>query len=234
MKHVFRLLLVAMLVLGMSTVVSGYQGTFYGYDGGPKVTTNSDIARNSFFSNLVGVGTETFEGFEQGTEASLVVNFGVAGTATLNGLGAIQSGDSTGRWAISGTQYWEAPGSSSSLFSIAFSAPVAAFGFYGTDIGDFNGQVVVTTLNGLTHSYTIPHPTGQENYAYTALYFGIIDTVDPFTSVVFSNTGSGSDYFGFDNFSIGSIEQVVPSPEPTTLLLFGLGVLGLAGLRKRD
>jgi hypothetical protein len=234
MKHALRLLIALMFLLGVSSMASAYQATFYGYDGGPKVTINSDIARNSFFSNLVGVGTETFESYATGTGAPLAVNFGAAGTATLTGLGAIQSGDSTGRWAISGTKYWEAPGSSSSLFSIVFSAPVAAFGFYGTDIGDFDGQVVVTTLGGVSHTYTIPHPTGQENYAYTALYFGIIDTVDPFTSVVFSNTGSGADFFGFDNFSIGSIQQVVPTPEPITMLLLGLGVLGLAGLRKRD
>ena len=213
-----------------------FQATFFGEDSGGKVRTNSDAARADFFSYLIGVGTEDFESFSYGTSAPLTVDFGSAGTATLTGMGSIKSGDSVGRWAISGTQYWEAPGSSSSLFSIVFSDPIAAFGFYGTDIGDFNGQVTVTTMNGENTTYTIPHSMGQANYANTCLYWGVIDTENLFTSITFANTGSGSDWFGFDDFSIGSLEQVDPTPhvpEPATLLLLGMGFLGLGVLRRR-
>lgn len=208
------------------------QATFFGEDGGYKVTTNSDAAKAEFFSYLTGVGTEDFESFANGAGAPLITNFGSAGTATLSGLGQIQNYDDTGRWAISGTNYWEAPGSSSALFSVEFSESIAAFGFYGTDIGDFDGQVTVTTVSGASTTYTIPHSTSAGNYDYTALYWGVIDTENLFTSVVFANTGSGSDYFGFDDFSIGTIEQV-SVPEPATMLLLGFGLLGLAGLRRR-
>jgi len=228
MKKWYFLLGSFLLLLCFSTSSFALQTTFYGYDGGPKITTNSDIARNAFFANLTGVGTEDFESFADGTSAPLVVDFGAAGTATLTGMGSIEEGDSVGRWAISGTKYWEAPGSSSSLFSIEFSEDIAAFGFYGTDIGDFNGQVKITTANGSSTEYVIPHPTGQANTAFTALYWAVIDTVDPFISITFTNTGSGSDWFGFDDFSIGTIEQVTPSvPEPATIFLLGSGLMGL-------
>lgn len=230
-----KILVAFFLVVMMSTSAFALQATYFGYDGGPKIKTNSDAARSNFFANLVGVGTENFESYTDGQGLPLAIGFGAAGTATLSGMGAIQEGDSTGRWAISGTKYLEVPGSSSSLFSINFSNPIAAFGFYGTDIGDFNGQVTVTTTNGSSTIYVINHPTGQENYAFTALYWGVIDTVNPFTSITFANTGSGADYFGFDDFSIGSIEQVQPhpTPEPATMLLLGLGLVGLAGVRRK-
>ncbi|MDP2962769.1 MAG: hypothetical protein Q8N54_08415, partial [Sulfurimicrobium sp.] len=41
---------------------------------------NADAARASFFSNLVGVGTETLEGFATNTVAPLAVNFPGFGT----------------------------------------------------------------------------------------------------------------------------------------------------------
>ena len=54
------------------------------------------------------------------------------------------------------------------------------------------------------------------------------------SKLIFGNSAAGTDYFGFDDFSIGCMQQVIPTPEPTTMLLLGLGLLGLAGLRKRD
>lgn len=110
---------------------------------------NSDVAHNDFLSNLVGVGTENFESFASGTGAPLPLTFPGAGTATLNGDGFIArvttGTNGVGRYPISGNQYWD----SSNVFSIDFSAPIAAFGFYGVDIGDFGGQVTLT-LRSLT------------------------------------------------------------------------------------
>jgi hypothetical protein len=61
------------------------------------------------------------------------------------------------------------------------------------------------------------------------LYFGFFDTGDTYTSVSFGNNSGGADVFAFDDFSIGSTEQVTPSiPEASTWVMMLAGFAGLA------
>ena len=136
------------VILAVATTGALASTTFFGEDLGQgeyvRLTShpNADAARNSFMAQLVGVGTENFEGFANGTGAPLALTFPGAGTATLNGNGNVAyvptGTNGVGRYPISGNQYWEAGYG----FSIVFSQAVAAFGFYGIDIGDFGGQVM--------------------------------------------------------------------------------------------
>lgn len=206
-------------------------GEDLGLGEGTRLTShpNADAARADFFSNLVGVGTESFEGFANGTGAPLTINFPGFGTATLNGTGnvsTVASGtNGVGRFPISGNNYWETGAS----FSLTFSDPVAAFGFYGVDIGDFGGQVTATLSNGANEVYNIPNTISGTGGG--VLYWGIINTEFTYTTLTFGNTAAGTDFFGFDDFSVGSAAQVVP--EPASLALMGLGLAGLMGFRRR-
>jgi len=237
MKKMAILSCAALLTLGTATLSSAYS-TYFGQDSGSGEGTrlsshlNSDAARASFMSNLSGVGTETFDGFTTGTSGPLSLSFAGAGTATIKGTGevatVISGTNGVGRYPISGYNYWE----SGNDFSIEFSQAVAAFGFYGIDIGDFNGQVLLDLYSGGTKTVNIGNSINV--YGGGVLYFGIIDTEDLFTKITFNNTAGGADYFGFDDMTIGSIEQVQnPVPEPSTLLLLGGGLLGLGFARKR-
>jgi hypothetical protein len=229
----------AVLALLLSSGAAlAFQATFFGEDLGlgesTRLTTfpNATAARTSFLANLVGVGTETFESYTAGTDAPLAITFTGAGTATLQGDGAIATVTGTGtngfgRYATSGTNYWEVTGT----FSIEFDSSVAAFGFYGIDIGDFGGQVTLETEDGTSTLYTIPNTINGSGGG--VLFFGVIDTVNTFTKATFGNTAAGTDVFGFDDMTIGSVEQVHPkTPLPGTLMLLGSGLLGLAGWRK--
>lgn len=197
-------------------------------------TPNADNARNDFLSNLVGAGTETFEGFATGSTPPLSVNFVGAGTATLTGGGSIAEVTSGtngfGRYPTSGIKYFE---TSSNNFTINFSDPIAAFGFKGIDIGDFSGQVQLTTSGGTTQTFTVP--TTINGRGGSVAFFGIIaEASELFTSISFSNTNAGTDVFGFDDMTIGSLEQVKSTPEPASLIgLLGLGAFGVTTLRKR-
>jgi len=216
--------------------------TFFGYDTGlgenQRLTTytNAAAASENFLSYLIGVGTEDFEDVSVGSYSPMQLIFPGTGTATLTGSGAridSTNGNGTngvGRYAISASHYVE---SGDKGFTVTFSDPVSAFGFWGVDIGDFGGDLIIQTTNG---SYTLDT---KNNPGGSVLFWGIIDT-DLFKSVTFSNTAAGTDYFAFDDMTIGSLAQVDPEklsevPEPNTIALVGAGLTGviMMTLRKK-
>lgn len=210
--------------------------TFLGQDQNPSSSTaNSDNARTQFFSHLAsGTGTEDFEGLTNGSTAPLAVTFpGSTGsiTATLNGNGEVSHGQ-TGEFPTSGAQLWDTGTGGS--FYLTFSDPISAFGFYGTDIGDVSGDLVLTLSDGSTQTINL-NTNGSSNG--NLLYFGFIDLTESYTRIDFTNT-AGGDRFGFDDMTIGDLAQVVAGvPEPAELGLFGLGLLliGLfAGMRRQS
>jgi hypothetical protein len=218
--------------------------TFFGEDLNNSPTTriahpNADAARVSFLANLTGVGTETFEGFAAGTAPPLALTFPGAGTATLNGDWSTElisiSGTGTngfGRYPISGNKYWEAD---TNAFSIDFSTPISAFGFYGVDIGDFGGTVILTMSGGMNKILNVPNTMGSNgSIDGSVLYFGFYDTSNSFTKITFGNTNT-DDVFAFDDMTIGTLEQIHPQiPEPASLFLMGTGLLVIASrCRKR-
>lgn len=232
-----KLLLAAAATAMIGSAAGATPTTFFGEDtnGGSNATTHptADSAHDDFFSHLIGVGTESFESYAVGSGTPLAITFGLAGTATLTGTGNVQStanGSGVGRFAITGSKYFEATGT----FGITFSAPVAAFGFYATDLGDVGASLTLTLTAADNTVSTIAVPNVVNGSANgSALYFGFFDTAKTYKSISFA--GAGSDVFGFDDFSIGSQEQVseTPVPEPAMLGLFGLGAIGLGVARRR-
>ena len=210
--------------------------TFFGGDANPSQNTptahpNSDATRAQFLSNLTNPGTESLDGFAAGTTA-VNANFNNGVTASLSG-GVIQNFSSAGRFAISSPNYYN---TATSSFSINFSSAISAFGFYGTDIGDVGGSLSLTLTNaqGIQTSLNV----GGLPDNGSVLYFGFYDTGDTYTSISFNNTNSG-DNFGFDDFTVGTASQVVPSvPLPSSLPMFGAAVLVLGaagyGMRRKS
>lgn len=129
-------------------------------------------------------------------------------------------------------------------FTVTFGSDISAFGFYGTDFFDFNGELTVAFLdaNGKSvFSKKLDAPSGSGVADNGSLnFFGIVASspAEQFRSVLFTikqPVESNPDALGFDDFIIGEIATTPPVdlPEPATLGLVGVSLLGLVATRRR-
>ena len=229
-------------IIALIVVLSSLQyslagfSTFQGIDSSPggivPLAGNATTARASFLASLSsGIGTEDFEGFAIGPVDPLSLTFPAATgtvTATLTGGGATIDGSAgSGRFATSGSQFLETTNGGD--FNIAFSQPIAAFGFYATDLGDFAGDLQLTLSNGTTKTVTVP-TSGLPNG--NLVFWGFRDDADSYTNIAFLNTGP-DDVFGFDDMTVGDPTVVLPPtiPEPSAFLALSLVAMA-AGARR--
>lgn len=234
------------------------QTIFLGINPAPAGVVSGDplTARNAFLAALDGsAGTESFEGVTTGTTPTGFAFAGSAGTITASFQPAANSFFTTvetaatdvngGRFATSGSRFLR----SDSLFSLGFDTAVAAFGFFGTDFGDFNGLVTLSLLhaNGTTTSL---NPTLTPLANGSLLFFGVVDAANPFTRVTFSaalaNGSPSSDLFGFDDFIIADAGQLalpgggggggaaIPEPATWAMLIAGFALAGASIRRSRS
>ncbi|MEO6278475.1 hypothetical protein [Roseateles sp.] len=97
--------------------------------------------------------------------------------------------------------------------------------FFTTNISDSFQAVSVTLLlsDGTTKTFT-PATLSDSYRGFVA------DTV--ITSLVISRPGP-SLYAGVDNLTVGTVATAVPEPQPASLALAGLAVVGLMAARRR-
>lgn len=112
-------------------------------------------------------------------------------------------------------------------FTLDFGQAMHAFGLYIISADDiFDGDFTITTNNGQeAFSLSIVDMPLLDGEAY---YLGLIESDDAmgFTSVTFSSVAD--DYI----FNIDDI-TVSPVPEPSTWLLFGIGLAGVTAMSRR-
>lgn len=127
---------------------------------------------------------------------------------------------------------------SSGEFTILFGDSFSAFGFYGTDFGDFRGQLFMELLGTGGNAVASHRFTGFTSGLNGALgFFGFSDSNQAYTGVrltVEQVPGDQSpDFFGFDNLVLGNASRSNPVPEPGSLALVGASLLALSATRRR-
>ena len=245
LKKFLGLGLASLGVVAIANVAGAAPVTFFGENLSPAGSVSGDpaTAQTNFLATLAGgVGTEDFESFTVGASNPPLTFPGSSGsiTATLAGSGTVDGSPGAGRFATSGSNFLET--GSGGDFTLTFSSAISAFGFFGTDIGDFNNglNLDLTKSGGGVETLVVGNTVGANNGSL--LFFGFIDTAQSYTSIAFNNDPGSVDVFGFDDMTIGDAGQITNPPNPNPiplpagglLLLTALGGLGGAGaLRKR-
>jgi hypothetical protein len=244
--------------LGAQTVFTGFTQNPGCVAGGPngcaqKIAPSGAAltARNAFFSSLSNsVATQNFENIGVGTSAPITLGFGFAGSATLSGSGNIEEEDLVnrvpfGRYATSGSRYFQLEVGGSGTFAVQFSQQVAGFGFYGTDLGDVGGSVLIRLLSGssLLNTLTVQPSLGTGFFPELnggLRFWSVLFGTNTFDRIEFQFTGNPDDpdVFAFDDMVVADASQVVVPPvnvvpEPSTYALMLTGIAGLAVVARR-
>lgn len=247
---------------------------------GAAMTTPQDMANSietfgrfaSGYQNLMVNGFETF----QSGLSNLVIPFdGENGrvNATLSGgNGKVQvnqppeTEDFAGRFSVSpdgptGSKFWEVDATEEgSTFELNFNRKVQAFGFFGVDIGDFNGTLLLEFLDddgGVLFTIDAEQALQQALPGDgSVLYLGVdVDDSNLFFDGIRFRTAASTlvnqrfnalnaddpgntrtDTFGFDSFTVVAAPGTQPPngvPAPGTALLLGSALAGLALMRRR-
>jgi hypothetical protein len=210
--------------------------TYSGSDDGALVThpfTESDAAKASFEAVASGLGTLTtitFEGLDTGFNSVFVAAPGVSVALTglnygngFTGISDYSIGNLYGFNTTASGSKWLGFPEATATFS--FTNPIEAFGFYLTGLQNGSG-VSGSKVNVLVNGETLFAPI---NTIGGVSWFGFTST-NPFSSITISNFSN--DAWGIDDVMFTSA-RVATVPEPTILLLFGLGLAGIATSRRR-
>jgi hypothetical protein len=201
---------------------------------------------------LTALGSKADESFSTATLATAFGNTAVISQET-GATGKIESvkidsqGNFPGRFnttpdpvtgQVGDGKWWN----TSTSFTVQVrNATINAFGFFGTDFGDFDGNLKFDLFLGSAKVRTdvlIPGDGGKQNGSL--MFYGYTDDQQSFDKIVFKIAQSSidpdlQDFIGFDDVVIGKLRTADPGvPEPTTVALvaLSLGLLAASSRRK--
>ena len=193
---------------------------------GPARATPMVVTSLDAFNSAVGAAPTTVDTFSADVAGDFSITFasGVVSTAAQESMVFEPSSNQISSGAFFGFLNSGEFAPLPTTLTWTFPVPVIGFG------ADFVGALLLdVTIPGAGPSFNIPNEVGG-----LAGYFGLVDTLEPFTQIRFSLEGSNEiERVFIDNLIFAAAPAVTAVPEPGTLALFTLGLAGLAGLGYR-
>ena len=245
------------------STTNGSMTTYYGdRNNGSSAAPSGDAlkAKTDFLSMIKVIGTESFSNLSD--PQPFTSNFLTGGLGATIGcldssgnnpnspdpvatcnvasaplLGRFDTTTGSGSYLTNNTfMYSGSDSETNGAIVVTFEEAVQAFGFYGTDIGDFSAtfSIVLTDLNGVQTTLKIDEDGGLVDNSL--LFFGFVDSKNSYKSITFTNlfaSTAANDGLGIDDLVSGSFADTPnPTPEPLSALLVMAG-LAAAGAARR-
>ncbi|MBK7899876.1 MAG: hypothetical protein KA603_01710 [Azonexus sp.] len=208
---------------------------------------NASAAAAQFALAAGSLAVQNFDGLALGAVPASIAIGGVTASFTNSASSYSQISAGVGTFStfpISGNQYLESlSGQGSTYFSFGFDRGVSALGFYLTDPSDWagsGGSLPGLTLNLLRGSDVLSVDLLQGLDATqvvngNVLFFGVVDSADPFTGFSISSSASlpDEDAIGLDDLQLAVARRAsVPEPAPLVLLAMAFLAAAVQGRRR--
>jgi hypothetical protein len=214
-------LMVFGLLLALMMPLTANAAWTVGYQDGTTYTTNAITGYSTYGDDMAGMSVTAYYANGGSQTMTWAATDADAGGVTGTGWSLSQSGDTWDHpWTLTsdgatlkGLKIFGVP---STVFDVGIGDTdnsAGGYAFYRVSGFDF-GTATYSDLLALTGYPAVGDLYVTLNLAFTGDFYN--------TSLVFrADTDNGT-------------TSIIPSPEPLTLLLLGLGLTGIAGLRRRD